>query len=65
MTKQPLFYVKGRSIFQRSVRKPGGLVTMGFLVCRVSEHVDPVAVCALLNKADPPPEEEPCTTALD
>lgn len=57
---KPLFYVKGTKIYQRPVKSAEGLVTVGFLVCQVASEVNPDAVCDLLNKADPPPKDEPC-----
>lgn len=51
----PLFYVKGREIFQRPTRK-GNAVSVGFRVCTVADHVNPAEVCAILNKGDPATE---------
>lgn len=50
---KPLFYTRGRSIYQRPVETKHGngttSSTMGFLVCVVEEFVDPIEVCRMLN----------------
>jgi hypothetical protein len=48
----PFYYVRGDAIFHRPVQSDFG-ASMGFRVCIVSEGIDPAAVCALLNKAEP------------
>lgn len=48
---EPLFYVRDRSIFQRPVRD-GNKTTMGFWVCEVADGVDPLELCAILNKGE-------------
>jgi hypothetical protein len=50
---EPLFYAKDMVVYQRPVQK-GTSVTMGFAVCEVRDGVDPLELCAMLNKAEPP-----------
>lgn len=53
--KAPLFYIKGSTIFQRPVRSGTG-TRLGFAVCDVRDGIDPVDVCAILNKGEPATE---------
>lgn len=57
----PLFYVKGRVIYQRPVKSPPPLrsIALGFAVCEVCGGVDPDEVCRILNMGEKPPEHDP------
>lgn len=52
---EPLFYVKHGAVYQRPVRTERD-VSMGFRVCDVCAGVDPVEVCAILNRGEPATE---------
>jgi hypothetical protein len=56
MIEEPLFYLRGRTIFQRPIHykdKDGNIIgsTMGFAVCEVSKWVNPQVVLETFNNS--------------
>lgn len=54
---EPLFYVRGKDIFQRPVTNAETRnMSLGFRVCTVADFTDENKVCEILNRGEPATE---------